>query len=229
MPLNFSLFPVAPMLLSLAIPITYCLKWNRKGLKGVLLISLCCLGVVVFYPLTSILGEAFPIYGYAIAKAVLFMLFPVMTILLVERWKISEVLVNLGFRQDGISRSVVYGLLAVLITAAATILASSASSLFPLHQTVLFFEAITEEFFFRGFLLIYLLRKTSPKAAYLTSVLAFVLAHPQHFLTLHLIPLILQGVLLALVAYKTKNIIGTWLSHGLNRTLPSLIRVGIGL
>ena len=229
MPLNFSLFPVAPMLLSLAIPITYCLKWNRKGLKGVLLISLCCLGVVVFYPLTSILGEAFPIFGYAIAKTVLFILFPVITVLLVERWKVAEVFVNLGFRKEGLSKGLIFGLLAALITVTATLLVSSTSSWFPLHQTVLFFEAATEEFFFRGFLLLYLLSKTTSKVASLTSVLAFVLAHPQHFLTLHLIPLVLQGVLLALIAYRTKNIIGTWLSHGLNRVLPALIRVLTGM
>jgi membrane protease YdiL (CAAX protease family) len=87
----------------------------------------------------------------------------------------------------------------------------------------MFIEAFNEEFFFRGILLLYLLKITDIKIAYTTSVLAFILAHPQHFNSLWLVSTSLQAILLVAVSYKTKNIIGPWISHGLNRILPSLI------
>jgi membrane protease YdiL (CAAX protease family) len=89
----------------------------------------------------------------------------------------------------------------------------------------MFFEAFTEEFFFRGVLFLYLLSKTNVKIAYLTSVPAFVLMHPQHFTSLFIISTVTQAILLTVITHKTKNIIGPWVAHGLNRILPSAIRL----
>jgi len=87
----------------------------------------------------------------------------------------------------------------------------------------MFFEAFNEEFLFRGVLLLYLWKITDFKVAYVTSVLAFILAHPQHLTSLSLIGVAAQGILLGIVTYKTKNLVGPWISHGLNRVIPQIL------
>jgi membrane protease YdiL (CAAX protease family) len=80
-----------------------------------------------------------------------------------------------------------------------------------------FFESLTEEVFFRGILLLYLWKKTTLPIAYITCLGAFILHHPQHFQTLFLIPTIVQSVLTAEIARRSKNVIGSWMLHGVNR------------
>jgi len=77
--------------------------------------------------------------------------------------------------------------------------------------------------FFRGVLLIYLWKITNLKVPYSTSILAFMLAHPQHLTSLSLICVAAQGILLGIVTHKTKNILGPWISHGLNRVIPQIL------
>jgi len=214
---------ISPFLLALLIPISYSLIRNRKELKTLLLIFICSLVIVVFYPITSYLATIMPMFGYSIGKLLLFVLLPTVTVFYIERWHIKEIFSNLGVRKKGIRESVLYGLAAALIT---IIVSMAVASYQPdvIGRIVLFFEAFTEEFFFRGFLLLYLTEKTTSKIAYTTSILGFILIHPQHFGSLFLISTIAQGVLLAIVADKTKNIIGPWISHGLNRLVPVLIK-----
>jgi membrane protease YdiL (CAAX protease family) len=76
---------------------------------------------------------------------------------------------------------------------------------------------------------LYIWKITNLKVAYSTSVLAFVLAHPQHLTALSLLVVATQGILLGVVTYKTKNIIGPWISHGLNRVIPSWISIALGV
>jgi membrane protease YdiL (CAAX protease family) len=90
---------------------------------------------------------------------------------------------------------------------------------------IMFLDAFNEEFLFRGVLLLYLWKITDFKIAYATSVLSFILAHPQNFTSLYLISTAAQGILLGIVTYKTKNLIGPWISHGFNRVVPQIISV----
>ncbi len=228
MSIQLGMFPVAPLMFALLIPIIYSLKWKRKELKNIILISLCSLGVVVFYPLVIFLSKLIP-FGYPIGKIILFVLFPIITVFYIERWNIKTIFLNLGVRKRNLSKSIIYGLLATVITISITIFVSITYPWIPLNQLIAFLESFTEEFFFRGFLFLYLLQKTNLKVAYPTSILAFVLAHPQHFTSWFLISLISQGILLTFVAHKTKNIMGPFISHGLNRTIPVLIRNIVGL
>jgi membrane protease YdiL (CAAX protease family) len=80
-----------------------------------------------------------------------------------------------------------------------------------------FFESLTEEVYFRGVLLLYLWKKTNLPIAYATSLSSFVLVHPQHFISLFLVSTIIQGILTSEIARRSKNIMGSWLLHGINR------------
>ena len=86
-----------------------------------------------------------------------------------------------------------------------------------LTGTISFFEAFTEEFFFRGILFIFLLNRTNLKIAYFTSLASFVLVHPQHFTTIFIIGTIVQGILTIEICRRSDNLIGAWLLHGINR------------
>jgi membrane protease YdiL (CAAX protease family) len=227
MAINLGLFPVAPLLIALLIPLLYSLK-KRKEVRSVVLIALCSVILVVLYPLVSFLGGVIPLFGYSVGKIVLFVLLPVITVLYIERWKIKDIFSNLGVRRKNLPRSIYYGLLAAVVTVIITILVSTSIQFDAAFRTIMFFEAFTEEFFFRGFLFLYLVKKTSLKVGYATSILGFVLIHPQHFTSLFLVSTIAQAVLLTVIADKTKNIIGPWVSHGANRLFPSLIRVLLG-
>jgi membrane protease YdiL (CAAX protease family) len=82
-----------------------------------------------------------------------------------------------------------------------------------------------KNFFFRGVPFLYLFRLTDVKIAYARSLLAFILAHPHHFDSLFIAATTAQGTLLALVTHKTNNIVGPWISHGLNRVLANVLRM----
>jgi len=221
---NLGIYPVAPLLFALLIPIIYSL-WKRKELKSILLITLSAILLIAFYPIVPYLANLIPFFGYSIGKFLLFVLIPVVTIFYIEKWNLKKIFANLGVRRKNAGKSVYYGLIAAVITIIITILVTTAINFDLAFRTIMFFEAFTEEFFFRGFLFLYLLTKTNRKVAYATSILGFILIHPQHFTSLFLISTIAQGVLLTIVADKTKNIIGPWVSHGLNRLLPGLIKI----
>jgi membrane protease YdiL (CAAX protease family) len=87
----------------------------------------------------------------------------------------------------------------------------------PVAGTISFFEAFTEEFFFRGILFIFLLQKTNMKIAYVTSLACFILVHPQNLTTLFIVGTIIQGIVTLEIARRSQNIIGSWMLHGSNR------------
>jgi len=74
---------------------------------------------------------------------------------------------------------------------------------------------------FTLFPLLVIWRITDLKVAYSTSVSAFILAQPSL--------IIVQGILWGIITYKTKNLIGSWISHGLNQVIPSLISTALGI
>ena len=219
-------FPTSPMMLAFLIPIAYSLNSKKRNLRMILIIALCGLGTVLFYSLTSYLYMLpyLGILGYSIGKFVLFVMLPLATVMYIEGHGWKKALKGLGVRMKNLESSVLYGLLAAAVTIIVTLFVMRGAEYDPLHHTILFFEAFNEEFFFRGFLFLYLTRKTSRDIAFATSTSAFVLAHPQHFTELFLISTIVQGVLLTWVADKTKNIVGPWVGHGLNRCVPAFIK-----
>lgn len=227
--MDFGMFPVAPMIIALLIPIFYSLSKRRKELRSILMITICSIAVIVLYPLVSWLSGVIPYLGYTIGKFILFVIFPAITVLYIERWKVRNVFRNFGVRREGLPKSVLYGIIAAIITIIITIFVSTTSQFDAAFRSIMFFESFTEEFFFRGFLFIYLISKTNTKVAYATSILGFILIHPQHFTRLFLISTIAQSILLTVVAHKTKNMIGPWISHGLNRFFPTLIRSVLGM
>lgn len=220
-------FVIAPFLIALIFPIFYTLRHKRKNLRDILFISLCSILVVIGYPIVSYLSMAIPLLGYSLGKILLFIVLPVLTIFFLERWKIRKIFYELGIRRKKKNQSIFLGLVFGTVTIIITILVS-ATAFDPIFRTIMFFEAFTEEFFFRGFLFLYLLKKTDLKTAYLTSIIGFVLMHPQHFTSLFLISTIAQGILTTVIAANTRNITGCWIAHGLNRFVPSALRFFLG-
>lgn len=229
MAINLGPFPVALLMFALLIPIGYSLKNNRKNLKPILLITIASIVMIVLYPVVSFLAGAIPDFGYSIGKIILFILLPAATILYIEKWGIKDIFRNLGVRKTNLPRSVLYGIIAGIITITITIFVSTTTQFDAVFRTVMFFEAFTEEFFFRGFLFLYLLTKTNLKVAYATSIVGFILIHPQNFTSLFIASTMAQSVLNTIIAHKTRNIIGPWISHGMNRLFPPLIRVFLGM
>lgn len=232
MSLNLGMFPIALMLLALLIPLMYCLNWKRENLRKVAIISTCCVLIVIGYRITVDLGKIIePTLGYLIGKFILFTLFTLIAILFLEKCEIKTVLLQTGVKKENLSISVLFGLGVLVITAILTLIVwwgkIEPASLY--WDVIIFFEAFNEEFLFRGVLLLYICKITNLKVGYSTSVLAFILAHPQHLTALSLLIVATQGILLGAVTYKTKNLIGPWISHGLNRIIPSWISIALGV
>lgn len=228
MPLNLGMFPIALMLLALLIPLLYCLKWKKESLQKVVAISICCILIVIGYRITGDLAKIIePNLGYFVGKMILFTIIPLITILYLERCTIKTALTEVGLKKEKLVMSIIMGLGVLVITVILTVIIwwGQIEPTSAYWDVIMFFEAFNEEFLFRGFLLLYLWEITDLKVAYATSVLAFILAHPQHLTSVSLIIVVAQGILLGIVTYKTKNIIGSWISHGLNRVIPTLIGI----
>ncbi len=225
--MDLGLFPIALMLLALFIPILYCIKWKKTNLRKVVLISICCIFIVILYPITTFLGNIMePTLAYFLGKLILFTLLPFVTILYLERWKIKTTFMELGVKKEKLMMSILLGLGALIITVILALIFIKWGQTEPpsaYWNTIMFFDAFNEEFLFRGVLLLYLWKITDFKLAFATSILAFILAHPQHLTSLSLITVAAQGILLGIVTYKTKNLVGPWISHGLNRVIPQII------
>jgi membrane protease YdiL (CAAX protease family) len=151
---------------------------------------------------------------------------PFVTILYLERWKIKTTFIELGIKKEKLMMSILLGLGVLLITVIISLIVikwGQTESPSVYWNIIMFFDAFNEEFLFRGVLLLYLWKITDLKIAYTTSVLAFILAHPQNFTSLYILSTAAQGILLGIVTYKTKNLVGPWISHGLNRVILQII------
>jgi membrane protease YdiL (CAAX protease family) len=230
--LNLGMFQIALMLLALLIPIIYSLKWKRENFRKVAIIFICCVLIVIGYRITVDFGKIVePTLGYFIGKFILFTLLPLIAILFLEKCELKTALLQTGVKKENLSISILLGLGVLIITAILTLIVwwgkIEQASLY--WYVLMFFEAFNEEFLFRGVLLLYISKIANLKVGYSTSVLAFILAHPQHLTALSLLIVATQGILLGAVTYKTKNLIGPWISHGLNRIIPSLISTALGV
>ena len=225
--MDFGIFPIALIPFVLVIPIFYCIKWKKTNLRKVVLISICCIFIVILYPITIYLGDIIePTIGYFLGKLILFTLLPFITILYLERWKIKTAFRELGIKKEKLMMSILLGLGVLIITVILSLILIKWGPTEPpsaYWTTIMFLDAFNEEFLFRGVLLLYLWKITDLKIAYVTSVLAFTLAHSQNFTSLYIISTVAQGILLGIVTYKTKNLVGPWISHGLNRVIPQII------
>lgn len=215
--------PVIYHLLAFLIPVFYLSYYKKSELTSLYPVFVSAIVIVVFYPLfitKLFFGETL---GYVIGKFLLFVLSPFIIISYFEKLVFKRLLESLGVTKNNLKESIFFGLIVSIITIFITVNVIVANKSLFFGNVLLFFESFTEEFYFRGILFLYLSSKTNRKIAFFTSVLSFVLAHPQHFHSHFIFSTIAQAILLTAVTDKTKNIFGPWLAHGLNRIIPSQI------
>ena len=217
---------IAPVIFALIIPLAYCHKWKKESLERVVVLSLCILGIVGLYPAVNYLAGMYGDTGYFLGKFILFTLLPFAVIAYFERWNVRDALKHFGVRKERVWPSIFLGIGALVITLLISLAITwgneGITSLS--WNAVMFFDAFNEEFLLRGVLFLYLWKLTELRIAYATSITAFIFAHPQNFESLFIIATAAQGILLMIVTRRTGNILGPWISHGLNRTVIQVIR-----
>jgi len=86
----------------------------------------------------------------------------------------------------------------------------------------MFLDAFNEEFLFRSVYFLFVYKKSDNLwLAFAASSLVTILWHP--FEPIRITTAFVQGALLCYVFYRSKNIVGPWVSHGLNRTFVQLL------
>ncbi|MBU0497900.1 MAG: CPBP family intramembrane metalloprotease [Candidatus Thermoplasmatota archaeon] len=214
------------MLIPLILPIVYCIRWKKQSLPSLGIITLTMILIVILYwPLlqTTILGN----HTYIIVKTLLFIILPLLLLIGIEYKKKKLTLSDLGIAKHGWHQSILSALiflpLMLLATFSIYIITNThiTSDLF--YGIESFFEAFTEEFFFRGILFLFLAKKTTLKIAYLTSLTCFILSHPQHITSLYLLTTTIQGILTLEICRRSKNLFGAWILHGTNRFFTIVI------
>ena len=217
MELNLFLWP---MLIPMIIPIFYCIKFKRESLANIgVIIGVMFLIVILYWPLLT--TNYFGNYTYITVKFFLFVLLPILGLQIVKSNKNALDLNRYGLKLQGLKKSTWLFVLFLPIMLGVTIaiqLINGVKIDFNLSfGTIMFFEAFSEEFFFRGILFIFLLSKTNLQVAYITSLASFVLMHPQNLTTFFIIGTIIQGILTIEICRRSENLIGAWLLHGTNR------------
>jgi len=220
----FDLF-LWPMLIPLAIPLVYCIYYQKKEVFDVLVIIFIMVLIVFFYiPLSYSFYSDANFY----VKMLLFVLLPVFVLFIwsrirkrifeeedIFRWE------YFGINTKGLEKSLKLGIVflpIMLFTSFIVIYING--QVIPgsyILGDVYFVESITEEFFFRGLLFLFLWRFTSLKVAYVTSVSSFVLMHPNNLADVFILSTIVQGFLTVEVCRRSKNLLGAWIVHGANR------------
>ena len=201
-------------------PSFYCFKYKKESLAEIGTITASMFLVVVLYwPLQS--SNFLSTQTYIAVKFLLFVILPLLCLSILKRNKSSLKLGQFGIKKEGTKKSFWLCILFMPIMLAVTFVIQYVNGVFLdvdlLTGTISFFEAFTEEFFFRGILFIFLLNRTNLKIAYFTSLASFVLVHPQHFATIFIIGTIVQGILTIEICRRSDNLIGAWLLHGINR------------
>lgn len=208
-----------PMMLPITIPVIYCYLRKKESLRDVSVIALCMALIVIFYTfILRILNV--PYIGYTLSKFILFVFIPLGIFYWYLKDKgIKDVMAGFGVRPKGLKTSLLFCLALIPVMLVATTLISPGTGTpAPMWlTTIMFFEAFTEEFFFRGILFLYLWEKTDPRIAAFTSIATFTLVHPQYMVSIQMMGPIIQGILTVIIVWKSKNIIGAWLLHGINR------------
>ena len=211
------------MLVPMIIPIVYALRHKRDSIREISLIAFTMILIVIgYWPLT--LG--FNVPSNIITKFFLFVVLPL--VVLYFPWKIRQKqntdfpFYEFGITDQGIEKSLKLGFLFIplmlLVTFLAKYLAGGIAGTpdFPLG-VISFVESFSEEFFFRGILFLFLLPRTNLQVAYTTSLLSFVLMHPQHFTDPFILSTITQGIVTLEICRRSKNLVGSWVLHGTNR------------
>ena len=209
-----------PMLIPMLIPFFYRLFYKKDSCKYIRLIALSMVLIVILYwPLltSNFLGE----YTYICVKFLLFVLLPILLLQVVEEKK-SKINFSLyGIKKKNLKESAKFFILfipvMIMVTLIIQIINGTNTEFNISHATLMFFEAFNEEFFFRGILFVFLLRKTNLIVAYLTSLASFVLMHPQNLSKIFIFGTIVQGILTIEICRRTDNLFGAWLLHGANR------------
>ena len=157
-------------------------------------------------------------YFYFLAKTILFLL-PGLVIIKLRKYKLSD----FGITINRLKLSILLGFGILIITSITNAIIFSHkgyifSPLFLLWSIPLFFDAFNEEFMFRGVFFFFALKNTeSLTLSYIVSMILAFAWHPE-FTIFRMIPVFVQGTLLCYLLYKSENIFGAWISHGLNRT-----------
>jgi len=175
--------------------------------------------VLLYWPLITI--TIFSTYTYIVIKFLLFVVLPIVTFVLLQR-NITPLHLNAyGVKKQGVRKSLVWFVLLLPVMLVTTFILQYFHgvgwNVELVGGIISFFEAFTEEFFFRGILFVFLVKKTTMKIAYVTSLTSFLLMHPQNLTTLFSIGTLLQGILTLEIARRSQNIIGAWFLHGSNR------------
>jgi membrane protease YdiL (CAAX protease family) len=223
--MEFDLF-LWPMLIPMIIPLIYCVKYKRESLAETGIITLAMVLIVVLYwpLLTSNLTNTFT---YPVIKVLLFVILPLILLVVITRDTSLLHGISYGLTKQGLKKSLFWFVLflpLMLIVAGLIQYHIGVTWIADVVGGILsFFEAFTEEFFFRGILFIFLLRKTTMKIAYSTSLASFILMHPQNLTTFFIIATIVQGIITLEIARRSYNIIGSWMLHGSNRFFELVI------
>lgn len=227
-------YPTLLFFVALLIPLLYSMVRKRDGLRGMMAIFVMGVLVVFFYPAVNHLGALVPesSIGYSVGKLIVFVFIPLAFVLYLERWRLKDAFGKLGIRRKRFKESVLLGLAVLVVTGVLAIVFGGNVEIQTLWAVVAFFEAFTEEFFFRGVMFLYIAWKIDARVAFASSLIAFVSFHPQHYLNPGLRPTLLitlaQGALMVLVTHRTKNIAGPWIGHGLNRSIPYIVKAALG-
>lgn len=161
-------------------------------------------------------------YFYFFAKMILFLL-PGIAIIKLRKYKLSD----FGITKKGLKLSLLLGFGILIITGFTNAIifllkGSITEPLFLTWSIPLFLDAFNEEFLFRGVFFLFAFKNT--KNLLLSYIVSMILAFAWHPLTLiRIIPVFVQGTLMCYILYKSKNIFGAGVSHGINRTLGSVL------
>ena len=196
---------------------------------------LMTLPAIVFYGIFMrfLLEGPFEWYFYLLGKVILFLL-PGLIIIRLRRYKLSD----FGITKEGLRLSLIlcFGILIITTLTNAVIFIQnpemmqawtsqfvSPSDLVMIWSIPLLLDAFNEEFLFRGVFFLFAYKNTENlPLAYIVSMMVAFAWHPE-FTLFRMVPVFVQGTLLCYLLYKSKNIHGAWISHGINRTSGSVV------
>ncbi|MCK4476814.1 MAG: CPBP family intramembrane metalloprotease [Methanophagales archaeon] len=195
---------------------------------------LMALPATLFYGIfMRILPEGlFEWYFYFFAKAILFLL-PGLIIIRLRKYKLRD----FGITKERLRLSLLLGFGILIITTLTNAIIFiqnpemtlawssqfvSPSNLIMIWSIPLFFDAFNEEFLFRGIFFFFAYKNTENlPLAYIVSMMVAFAWHP--LTPFRMVPVFIQGTLLCYLLYKSKNIHGAWICHGINRTSSSVV------
>ena len=224
---------VALQILPAIILIVYGLQKQRRW-QPYFDMLLMALPAILFYGMLmgNLPTGPFEWYFYLLGKVILFLL-PGLIIIRLRRYKLSD----FGITKEGLRLSLIlcFGILIITTLTNAVIFIQnpemmqawtsqfvSPSDLVMIWSIPFFLDAFNEEFLFRGVFFLFAYKNTENlPLAYIVSMMVAFAWHP--LTPFRMIPVFVQGTLLCYLLYKSKNIHGAWISHGINRTSGSVV------